>query len=232
MNDIGSKGQLGGGEGRDNVIAHPMSRCAVYPRQRWLSSCWYLALVLLGTACLDVAHAFRVVTPNLREIPLPSTRCLSQQHMQQQRRMSSEASVLHASRTVEQEQSFASNSRDGDTLEVVIKPVGFHGLRSVSRLLVEGFHGNSMWFPVQCMVELERLQSEFHSYGADSDRHLMLIATSAEDGSLAGFVNIDGRSRKTGQGQSERRHAKRWNRVDVNSLVLLVAVCLRASVAG
>lgn len=88
-------------------------------------------------------------------------------------------------------------------MPIIIKSATFHGLRAVSRLLVEEFYGSSLWFPAQCLVELQRLQDNFHSYEEDANRHMMLIATSAEDGSLAGFVDIDGRKKKPGQSESK-----------------------------
>lgn len=89
-----------------------------------------------------------------------------------------------------------------NALAIDIKPATFQGLRAVSRLLVEEFYGSSLWYPAQCVVELNRLQDNFHSYEEDASRHLMLIATSAEDGSMAGFVDIDGRQKKPGQSES------------------------------
>lgn len=56
-----------------------------------------------------------------------------------------------------------------------------------------------LFSPAQRLVELNRLQDNFHSYEEDADRHLMLIATTVEDGSLVGFVDIDGREKKPGQ---------------------------------
>ncbi|CBN77487.1 conserved unknown protein [Ectocarpus siliculosus] len=82
---------------------------------------------------------------------------------------------------------------------VEIKPAKFHNLRAVSRLLVAEFYGSTIWYPAQCLVELNRLQENFHGYGEDASRHLMLLATSVEDGSLAGFVDIDGREKRPGQ---------------------------------
>eukprot|EP00904_Undaria_pinnatifida_P013432 jgi/Undpi1/9219/HiC_scaffold_26.g11677.m1 len=87
----------------------------------------------------------------------------------------------------------------GDTLEIDIKPATYFGLRAVSRLLVEEFYGIGLWFPAQRLVELNRLQDNFHSYEEDADRHLMLVATTVEDGSLVGFVDIDGREKNPGQ---------------------------------
>lgn len=89
-------------------------------------------------------------------------------------------------------------------MPIIVKQATFHGLRAVSRLLVEEFYGTTLWFPAQCLVELQRLQDNFHSYEDDADRHLMLIATSAEDGSLAGFVDVDGRKKKPGQSEGKR----------------------------
>ncbi|CAB1119615.1 unnamed protein product [Ectocarpus sp. CCAP 1310/34] len=77
---------------------------------------------------------------------------------------------------------------------VEIKPA-----KAVSRLLVAEFYGSTIWYPAQCLVELNRLQDNFHGYGEDASRHLMLLATSVEDGSLAGFVDIDGREKRPGQ---------------------------------
>lgn len=91
----------------------------------------------------------------------------------------------------------------GDALSIDIKPATFQDLRAVSRLLVEEFYGNTLWFQAQRLVELARLQNNFHSYEEDASLHLMLIATSVEDGSLVGFVDIDGRERKTEQQQCE-----------------------------
>ncbi|CAN0333031.1 unnamed protein product [Pylaiella littoralis] len=82
---------------------------------------------------------------------------------------------------------------------IQIKPAKFHNLRAVSRLLVAEFYGPSLWSPAQCLVELNRLQKNFHSYGEDASRHLMLLATSVDDGSLVGFVDIDGREKRPGQ---------------------------------
>ncbi|CAN0571252.1 unnamed protein product [Ectocarpus sp. 12 AP-2014] len=84
---------------------------------------------------------------------------------------------------------------------VEIKPAKFHNLRAVSRLLVAEFYGSTIWYPAQCLVELNRLQDNFHGYGEDASRHLMLLATSVEDGSLAGFVDIDGREKRPGQSE-------------------------------
>ena len=49
-----------------------------------------------------------------------------------------------------------------------------------------------LWFPTQCLVELRRLQDNFHPYEKDTALHFMLIETAIEDGSLAGFVDVDG----------------------------------------
>lgn len=73
--------------------------------------------------------------------------------------------------------------------------------RAVSRLLVAEFYGATLWYPAQCLTELNRLQTNFHSYGEDASRHLMLLATSLEDGSLVGFVDIDGREKRPGQSE-------------------------------
>lgn len=75
--------------------------------------------------------------------------------------------------------------------------------RAVSRLLVAEFYGPSLWSPAQCLVELNRLQKNFHSYGEDASRHLMLLATSVDDGRLVGFVDIDGREKRPGQSELE-----------------------------
>ncbi|CAM9304796.1 unnamed protein product, partial [Hapterophycus canaliculatus] len=82
---------------------------------------------------------------------------------------------------------------------IKIKPAKFHNLRAVSRLLVAEFYGATLWYPAQCLTELNRLQTNFHAYGDDASRHLMLLATSLEDGSLVGFVDIDGREKRPGQ---------------------------------
>ncbi|CAN0147566.1 unnamed protein product, partial [Scytosiphon promiscuus] len=82
---------------------------------------------------------------------------------------------------------------------IKIKPAKFHNLRAVSRLLVAEFYGATLWYPAQCLTELNRLQTNFHGYGEDAGRHLMLLATSLEDGSLVGFVDIDGREKRPGQ---------------------------------
>lgn len=66
------------------------------------------------------------------------------------------------------------------------------------------FYGSTIWYPAQCLVELNRLQENFHGYGEDANRHLMLLATSVEDGSLAGFVDIDGREKRPGQSECNR----------------------------
>lgn len=77
----------------------------------------------------------------------------------------------------------------------------FYGLRAVSRLLVAEFYGSTLWYPAQCLVELNRLQENFHGYGDDADRHLMLLATSVDDGSVVGFVDVDGREKRPGQSE-------------------------------
>ena len=53
-----------------------------------------------------------------------------------------------------------------------------------------------LWFPAQYLVELRRLQDNFHSNEEDAALRLMLVATAIEDGSLAGFVDVDGRDRR------------------------------------
>ncbi|CAN0481996.1 unnamed protein product [Ectocarpus sp. 12 AP-2014] len=106
---------------------------------------------------------------------------------------------------------------------VEIKPAKFHNLRqvgkldrcrwellAVSRLLVAEFYGSTIWYPAQCLVELNRLQENFHGYGEDASRHLMLLATSVEDGSLAGFVDIDGREKRPGQ-STNGAAKKKWS---------------------
>ena len=45
-------------------------------------------------------------------------------------------------------------------------------------------------------MELRRLQDNFHLYEEDAALHLMLGATAIEDGSLAGFVDVDGTDRR------------------------------------
>lgn len=87
------------------------------------------------------------------------------------------------------------------SLAVEIKPAKFPDLGAVSRLLVEEFYGVGLWFPAQCLVELRRLQDNFHSYEEDADLHLMLVATTVEDGSLAGFVDVDARERRADNGE-------------------------------
>lgn len=89
----------------------------------------------------------------------------------------------------------------GNGLWMTIKPATFFDLRAVSRLLVLEFYGSGLWFHGQCLVELNRLQDNFHSYEEDADQHLMLIAVTVEDGSLVGFVDIDGRQKKPGQSE-------------------------------
>lgn len=103
----------------------------------------------------------------------------------------------------------------GDTLEIDIKPATYFGLRAVSRLLVEEFYGIGLWFPAQRLVELNRLQDNFHSYEEDADRHLMLVATTVEDGSLVGFVDIDGREKKPGQSELKWSYKRPGNNVQV-----------------
>ncbi|KAG5184966.1 hypothetical protein JKP88DRAFT_276892 [Tribonema minus] len=64
-------------------------------------------------------------------------------------------------------------------------------LGPVSRLLVTEFYGgNSIWYPAQCLSELNRLQMNFHF---DRERHLMLVATEPAQGGIVGFVDIDAR---------------------------------------
>ena len=75
------------------------------------------------------------------------------------------------------------------------------GRRAVSRLLVQEFYGSTLWYPAQCLVELNRLQENFHAYGDDAGRHVMLLATSLDDGSLVGFVDVDGREKRPGQSE-------------------------------
>ena len=96
--------------------------------------------------------------------------------------------------------SAASTTKSTDIV-VEIKPATFPELGAVSRLLVEEFYGSGLWFPAQCLVELRRLQDNFHSYEEDATLHLMLVATAIEDGSLAGFVDVDGRDRRASNGE-------------------------------
>lgn len=91
---------------------------------------------------------------------------------------------------------------ESDTLPITIREVTFGGLRPVARLFVEEFFGLTLLFPAQYLAELHRLQSNYHSVD-DQNRHLMLVATSTLDGSLAGFVDIDGRAMRIGQGEHE-----------------------------
>lgn len=84
------------------------------------------------------------------------------------------------------------------------------GFRAVSRLLVAEFYGSTLWYPAQCLVELNRLQENFHGYGEDADRHLMLLATSLDDGSLVGFVDVDGREKRPGQSECGLDCVVRW----------------------
>lgn len=63
------------------------------------------------------------------------------------------------------------------------------------------FYGSTLWYPAQCLVELNRLQENFHGYGDDANRHLMLLATSLDDGSLVGFVDVDGREKRPGKSE-------------------------------
>lgn len=98
---------------------------------------------------------------------------------------------------------------EGNARWLIIQPATFFDLRAVARLLVEEFYGMGLFSPAQRLVELNRLQDNFHSYEEDADRHLMLIATTVKDGSLVGFVDIDGREKKPGQSElkvSCRRH--------------------------
>lgn len=90
-----------------------------------------------------------------------------------------------------------------DTLPITIREVTFGGLRPVARLFVEEFFGFTLLLPAQYLAELHRLQSNYHSVD-DQNRHLMLVATSTLDGSLAGFVDIDGRVMRVGQGEHEK----------------------------
>lgn len=89
----------------------------------------------------------------------------------------------------------------GNARWLIIQPAAFFELRAVARLLVEEFYGMGLFSPAQRLVELNRLQDNFHSYEEDADRHLMLIATTVKDGSLVGFVDIDGREKKPGQSE-------------------------------
>ncbi len=67
---------------------------------------------------------------------------------------------------------------------------------------MQEFYGSTLWYPAQCLVELNRLQENFHSYGEDAGRHVMLLATSLDDGSLVGFVDVDGREKRPGQSEN------------------------------
>lgn len=98
-----------------------------------------------------------------------------------------------------------------EPLGIKIEPIEFKGLPAVAHLLVAAFNAiepkKKNWIPAltiaQNIQELDRLQRTFHSRGLGSDRHLMLVATCEEDGSLAGFVDIDARARKKQKGQSK-----------------------------
>lgn len=97
-----------------------------------------------------------------------------------------------------------------EPLGIKIEPIKFKGLPAVARLLVAAFNAiepeKKSWIPAltiaQNIQELDRLQRNFHSRGLGIERHLMLVATCEEDGSLAGFVDIDARARKKQKGQS------------------------------
>lgn len=106
-------------------------------------------------------------------------------------------SALHESQAAESPSLTAKRK----PLAVEIKPAKFPDLGAVSKLLVEEFYGVGLWFPAQCLVELRRLQDNFHLYGEDADLHLMLVATTIEDGSLAGFVDVDARERRVDCGE-------------------------------
>lgn len=186
------------------VIPLPMQRFALC-RGSWLYS--YLTLLLsVSCALLLLPQVGQAFVPTVTTIsPNPTTISCSRACFvrEQQVKTGGGSSLLslNASRAVgEDREKSASHHRDSDNaLGVVIKPATFHGLRAVSRMLVEEFYGNTILFPAQYLVELNRLQTNFHEYGEDSNRHLMLVATWLEDGSLAGFVDIDGRPRKKGQ---------------------------------
>lgn len=94
----------------------------------------------------------------------------------------------------------ACTRHDAEVLSVAIKHVTFDALGSVAKLFVEEFFGYTLWFPAQYLAELNRLQMNYHSINQEC-RHLMLVATSSSDGSLAGFVDIDGRTKRRGQGK-------------------------------
>lgn len=92
-----------------------------------------------------------------------------------------------------------------ENVAIIVRPATFNELLGVSKLLVAEFYGSTMWVPAQVLVELTRLQNNFHTYGEDADRHLMLVAISADDGGLAGFVDIDGRDKKPGYSELDSR---------------------------
>lgn len=176
------------------------SRCWLYIYLTLLSVSWGLLIIS------QVGNAFVPTSPKVRQNP--TTKGLSddgayvvrRQQQRKGRHVTSTLFSLNASPAVgEDREKSSSHNRDSvKALGITIQPATFHGLRAVSRMLVEEFYGITILFAAHNLVELNRLQTNFHMYGEDSDRHLMLIATSLEDGSLAGFVDIDGRPRKKG----------------------------------
>lgn len=73
---------------------------------------------------------------------------------------------------------------------VLIRKCRWEDLQAASRLLVSEFYGQTMWFPAQCLSELNRLQV---NYPYDGSRHIMLVAADPLDKSILGFVDIDAR---------------------------------------
>eukprot|EP00611_Tribonema_gayanum_P004659 TRINITY_DN13858_c0_g1_i1.p1 TRINITY_DN13858_c0_g1~~TRINITY_DN13858_c0_g1_i1.p1 ORF type:complete len:261 (+),score=67.98 TRINITY_DN13858_c0_g1_i1:160-942(+) len=91
------------------------------------------------------------------------------------------------------------NAPPGETLvrktqqsatSVVIRKAEWEDLGAASKLLVREFYGQSVWYPTQCLGELNRLQMNFHF---DRTRHLMLVACDPLENSIVGFVDIDAR---------------------------------------
>jgi hypothetical protein len=159
---------------------------------------WLCAVLLCS--CASLVHSF-VFYSSASSHQCTSLRAPLRSHYAQQqqscRSHSTDMTLMPAATAVSEESLILDDPATAVTTvqtqsstNVMVRKAEWQDLGAASRLLVTEFYGQTVWYPAQCLSELNRLQLNFHF---NSTRHLMLVATDPLENTVVGFADVDGR---------------------------------------
>jgi hypothetical protein len=195
---------------------------------------WLCAVLLCS--CASLVHSF-VFYSSASSHQCTSLRAPLRSHYAQQqscRSHSTDMTLMPAATAVSEETlvlddptTAVTTVQTQSSTNVMVRKAEWQDLGAASRLLVTEFYGQTVWYPAQCLSELNRLQLNFHF---NSTRHLMLVATDPLENTVVGFADVDGRELP-----AAKRHGKlhcSCYTILYNSEHNIVSVMIVAALAG